>query len=271
MDLISFMLVVWVIKVIAEDGWATAKGQSNPRIERRKARQKSRANNPIWQQFVGYLGDLAEDARQEQDRKRKERRAREERERKNAEAVEAEVVEDDIQDAEVVDPGSTSPESGGYNPDPDDPSVVDVKTTLSQEDYQKEEHAKLSDEECAWPRCPVHNQPKQNTGDAPNQSNEGDDMNETQGLDQAIAYAEAVAKMAEKHGTAGNEGYIGHLTERSVSGEALASAYEMQAAMSAAMAAAEHHKSELEKQKAVQEAYDANPDAGDQEFQTAGR
>ena len=45
----------------------------------------------------------------------------------------------------------------------------------------------------------------------------------------------------------------------------------MQEAFNAAAAAAEHHANELVKQKAVQEQYDANPDAGDKGFQQEGR
>ncbi|WP_433732558.1 hypothetical protein ACQP2Y_46730 (plasmid) [Actinoplanes sp. CA-051413] len=91
------------------------------------------------------------------------------------------------------------------------------------------------------------------------------------GLDQSIAYARSLATFAGEHGQAGNEGYIGHLTTAKVEGAALQTAAEMQEAFANAAAAAEAHAGELEKQKAVQEAFDANPDAGDKEFQTEGR
>jgi hypothetical protein len=94
---------------------------------------------------------------------------------------------------------------------------------------------------------------------------------EVVGLDQSIAYAHSLATFAGEHGQAGNEGYIGHLTGQKVAGDALRTAAEMQEAFTNAQAAAEAHKAELEKQKAVQEQYDANPDAGDKDYQTEGR
>ena len=100
----------------------------------------------------------------------------------------------------------------------------------------------------------------------------GSDLNsEVIGLDQSIAYASSLATLAGEHGMAGNEGYIGHLTGQKVAGDALRTASEMQEAFSNAAAAAEAHAAELTKQKQVQEAYDANPDAGDKQFQTEGR
>ena len=94
---------------------------------------------------------------------------------------------------------------------------------------------------------------------------------EVLGLDQAIAYAANLNQFAGDHGMAGNEGYIGYLTARKVSGEALASARAMQEAFSNAADAAKTHADELAKQKTLQEAYDANPDAGDKDFQQEGR
>jgi hypothetical protein len=91
------------------------------------------------------------------------------------------------------------------------------------------------------------------------------------GLDQSIAYARSLAAFAGEHETAGNEGYIGHLTQRKVVGQALQSAYDMQAAFEGARVAAEAHANELERQRGVQEQYDANPDAGDKSYQTEGR
>jgi hypothetical protein len=253
--ILGVIFVLWCIKVFAEDGWSTVKGQSNPRMDRRKARQKSRAGNPIWTQFVGWLGDIAEDARAEQDRARKEKRERQAEARRKRELEEHETV-----DAEIVDQQDNEPV-------PPDPAP---------------KHEELDVDDCHIPGCPIHHpattpdpqpaEPKTNsTPDPSTTPNEGDDMSEINGLDQSIAYAAAVKSMAAKHGTAGNEGYIGHLTERNVTGEALQSAHDMQAAMSGAMAAAAHHESELLKQKAVQEQYDANADAGDKQFQTEGR
>lgn len=94
---------------------------------------------------------------------------------------------------------------------------------------------------------------------------------EVVGLDQSIAYARQLAAFAGEHGMAGNEGYVGHLTDSQVSGEALASAGEMQEAFANAQAAAERHAELLEAQRAVQEAYDNNADAGDKAFMQDGR
>lgn len=91
------------------------------------------------------------------------------------------------------------------------------------------------------------------------------------GLDQSIGYAESLAKTAAEHGPGGNEGYIGHLISAKVTGEALGTAREMQEAFANAAAAAERHAAALTRQKSIQEQYDAQPDAGDKEFQTAGR
>lgn len=94
---------------------------------------------------------------------------------------------------------------------------------------------------------------------------------EVTGLDPAIGYAKALAHMAGEHGPAGNEGYIGFLTESDVKGASLQSAHDMQEAFANAAAAAERHAAALEAQKSVQEAYDQNPDAGNKQFVTAGR
>jgi hypothetical protein len=89
------------------------------------------------------------------------------------------------------------------------------------------------------------------------------------GLDQSIAYAEQLAQLAAEHAPAGNEGYLAHLAAAHVDGPALASAQRMQAAFAAAQAAAAQHAAELARQKGVQEQYDANPDAGDKDYQQA--
>ncbi|WP_033667050.1 hypothetical protein, partial [Salinispora mooreana] len=91
------------------------------------------------------------------------------------------------------------------------------------------------------------------------------------GLDQSIAYATSLATFAGEHATAGNEGYTAHLSGHKVGGDALRTAAEMQEAFTNAATAAAAHAAELEKQRGVQEAYDAAPDAGDKDYQTQGR
>jgi hypothetical protein len=279
-DLISFMIVVWVIKVLAEDGWAQFKGQNNPRMDRRKARQKSRAGNPIWTQFVGWLGDVAEDAREEQGRRREDKRRRQDRERHEM-----------IEEAEIVDmdpPGSTSPEPGGpgpaessypdgYNPDPADPSVVDMDTPPPRN--QERTHDELTADECTYDICPIHGKgakPKPDTDPTANPyantGSQGAAMAiEIKGLDPAIDYAKDVASSHAEHGTAGNEGYLGALTAANVTGPSYDSAAEAQEASSIAAAKWEKHAELMTEHKRVQEAQDQTPDAGTQEFNQGGR
>jgi hypothetical protein len=90
---------------------------------------------------------------------------------------------------------------------------------------------------------------------------------EVVGLDQSIAYAEGLATEAGEHGTDGGETYLAHLAERRVVGAGITTAADMQQAFTTAAAAAAAHAAELTKQKSVQEAYDAAPDAGDKDFQ----
>jgi hypothetical protein len=93
---------------------------------------------------------------------------------------------------------------------------------------------------------------------------------EVLGLDQSIAYAQHLAAEAGLHGPDGNEGYLTRLTAAHVVGAGLATGHDMQQAFAAAASAATGHAAELGKQKAVQEQYDANPDAGDKAYQTGG-
>jgi hypothetical protein len=87
------------------------------------------------------------------------------------------------------------------------------------------------------------------------------------GLTQSIAYAQHLAGEAGQHGPDGNEGYLARLAAARVTGTGLATGSDMQQAFAHAAAAAAAHAAELTKQLSVQEAYDANPDAGDKDFQ----
>jgi hypothetical protein len=91
---------------------------------------------------------------------------------------------------------------------------------------------------------------------------------EVTGLTQCIAYAENLAAAAGQHGPDGNEGYLAQLAASHVTGEALTSGHDMQAAFAVAAAAATWHSTELGKQTSVQEAYSVNPDAGDKSYLT---
>ena len=89
---------------------------------------------------------------------------------------------------------------------------------------------------------------------------------EVLGLTQSIGYAQHLAEQAGLHGQDGNEGYLGHLACAGVTGPGLASARQMQDAFATAAIAAAVHAVELDKQTAVQEQYDATPDAGDKTY-----
>ena len=91
---------------------------------------------------------------------------------------------------------------------------------------------------------------------------------EVLGLDQSIAYAGYLAGEAGQHGTDDGETYLALLAERRVVGAGITTAADMQQAFTTAAAAAAAHAAELTKQKQVQQAYDACPDAGDKDFQT---
>jgi hypothetical protein len=93
---------------------------------------------------------------------------------------------------------------------------------------------------------------------------------EVSGLDQSIAYAEHLAAEAGLHSPAGNEGYLTRLATARVTGDGLTTGSDMQQAFAGAAAAAGAHAEELAKQKTVQQAYDAAPDAGDKAYQTGG-
>lgn len=261
--ILGVLFVVWVIKVLAEDSYSTVKGKPNPRLDRRRARQKSRAGNPIWSQLVGWAGDVAEDARAERGRARKAKRARQEKARRDAEAIEAEVV-DDIQDAEII----------------DDPAPAE-----KEEPKQRRRHDELTADECEYDFCPYHGKPRakqteQSKPEPGQQDQAGDnpkgtpDMNdEIIGLDGAIATCEALIASMGEHGPAGTSGeqYLNLLEAHNVTGPTLQSAHDMQQSIAVAVGAIEAHKVDLEEQKPLQEAYDMNPDAGDQAFQQAGR
>lgn len=261
---LGVLFVVWVIKVLAEDGYSTVKGKPNPRLDRRRARQRSRAGNPIWSQLVGWAGDVAEDARAERGRARKAKRARQEKARRDAEAIEAEVV-DDIRDAEVI----------------DDPAPGEG------EEPKPRRHEELTDQECRalYDFCPYHGRPRpagteQSKPEPGHQAPAGTNPKgmpvmdtEIIGLDGAIATCDALIASMGEHGPAGTSGeqYINLLEAHKVTGPTLQSAHDMQQSIAVAVGAIEAHKVDLEEQKIVQEAYDTNPDAGDQEFQQAGR
>lgn len=89
---------------------------------------------------------------------------------------------------------------------------------------------------------------------------------EVTGLQTAIAFAEAAASAHQSFATAGSEGYTGALESFDVSGATVDLAREAQEASTTAAAKWTALDGALKQQLTVKEAYDANPDAGNQRF-----
>lgn len=268
MEIFSVLFVMYLVKIWAEDTYHGVKGTPNPRAVARARRQRSRSKSRTWGALATYWGDLVEDASQAatDNRRRKAEKKRKERERQEHPTQDAEwyetpgepeatsPVSDPIEDDTDVDVPLDDPQ-----PPPDPKPEADPKSEADEEPQQEG----TSEPAAAPTKSNVYPFPNRTT----NNSEEKSDMStEVLGLDQSIEYARKMAGWANGHGSAGNEGYIAHLESSNVSGEALASAHEMQQAFAAAAAAAEHHAEQLEGQKVVQEAYSSNPDAGSQEY-----
>jgi hypothetical protein len=266
-DLAALWLIVWLFKNAAMDVMYASSGKPNPRYEAKKAKARAAGLADPAQHRYGtrdWFDDLLADGLQAQTEWRRQRADAKRRAREEAELEQADAGQSD-------EPGQGD-ESGRPQPDP-----------AAQPDSQTSGPGAGGAPDPEQPQPPRPTPPLIPHGpDAqvipfrkPNQQEEppvSTDINtEIQGLDQSIAYARSLATFASEHGQAGNEGYIAHLSGQKVAGDALSTAAEMQEAFSNAQTAAEAHADELEKQKQVQEAYDANPDAGDKDFQTEGR
>jgi len=259
MDVFSFLLVVYMLKVLAEDTWHGVKGTPNPRHAARERRRKTRARSRTWGALTTYWGDLVEDAAAEATEHRRRKAERKRRERAEREA--AELADPAAAPAEPETPGPAEGE------EPVDLDLDDPKEETPTEPIPTEPPGSTSPEPGPTPDNVIPFPAPRAT--APKEQDMA--TTEVTGLDPAIEYAKALASYAAEHAQAGNEGYIGFLTQSKVQGSALSSAHEMQEAFAAAAAAAERHKGELEKQKTVQEAYNTNPDAGDKAFQQNGQ
>lgn len=259
MELFAVLLVAYMVKIAAEDTLHSVKGTPNPRHAARTRRQKTRSRSRTWNAVANYWGDLVEDASQAATERR--RRKAEERRTKREEEPQGSDEEDrntDVQDAEWWDAGT------GDWPDP-----WKTATPVNEPDDEKAENPGPE----ATPPAAEPNDG--NVHHFPNRSNEENEMPasavDIHGLDQAINYAQSLAKEAEQHATAGNEGYTALLQHHNVSGETLESAHRMQEAFAAAAEAAGQHADYLSRSRVVQLAYDDVPDAGDKEFVTGGR
>lgn len=289
MEMFTVLLIAYMVKIAAEDTWHGVRGTPNPRNAARARRQRARAKSRTWNALTNYWADLVEDATQaatERRRRKAAERRQQGEEKPDEEIQEAEWWEEDEphqdpweRSVPVTDPPSTPREqrsdatSPAAEPDRGMPLANQCPGCIGRG----------MGTGCCMCGLPIPESLRRKPGD-PSEFKPGDsnvypfpnrikesNVSEIQGLDQAIEYARSLADKAAEHGAAGNEGYIGVLTERNVSGATLASAHAMQEAFANAAAAAEAHAQDLEEGKVVQEAYDQAPDSGDQEFAQAGR
>ena len=276
MELFAVLLVMYVVKIAAEDTYHGIKGTPNPRHAARARRQRTRSKSRTWGALSNYWGDLVEDATEAatEHRRRKAAERRQKREEK---------PDEEVLDAEYWEDGDREPHQDPWEKarpvyDPNDTLncrlcngsvVVDGEICPRCRARQEERNAEWDNPAATSPAADPSN-----VFQFPNRLKENDmasTATEIQGLDQAIEYARHLSDEAAQHGSAGNEGYIARLAERNVSGITLQSAAAMQEAFANAAAAAEAHAVDLEEGKVVQEAYDQAPDSGDQEFAQGGR
>lgn len=261
-DLAALWLIMWLLKNAAMDVSYAVKGGTNPRYELKKAKARAAGQNPPSQPRYGtrdWFNDLLADGLEAQTEHRRRKADAKRKAREQAE-LEAEEAEQD----QAGEPGQQQPDPAAQ-PDPQ----TSEPGAGGAPDPEQQQPPRPTPPPAEGPDAQVIPFRKPNQQEEPPVST--DINSEVQGLDQSIAYAHSLATFAGEHGPAGNEGYISHLTGQKVEGDALSTAAEMQEAFANAQTAAEAHATELEKQKAVQEAYDANPDAGDKDFQQEGR
>lgn len=307
--LVLFLAVVWLLKNAAMDVTYAVNGKPNPRYQLKSERARTAGRRPADPPRYGgrrYWADLWADTLEERTRLRRERVARRRAAREEADRVEAARPRLDPWEAEEFAPRPAGRRPPAAPPAPDVPPAPDrapwaCTATMFAAPHPYEFDLSATDparqrewEMCDRPRTdPIH-EVEDEDDDAPRPvlrvvrdvkdpapaatvradhptKGTATMASEVIGLTQSIAYAGALAATAGEHSSAGNEGYIGHLTAAKVGGAAISTAHDMQEAFSTAQAAAERHKAELERQLAVQEQYDANPDAGDKAYQLDGR
>ncbi|MGC9670968.1 hypothetical protein ACNTMW_31025 [Planosporangium sp. 12N6] len=271
-DLGVLWLLIWLIKNAAMDISYAVKGTPNPRYELKKTRARAAGQAAPAQPRYGtrdWFADLLSDGLQAQTEWRRRRAAARATDR--AELVETADAEP-AKPTEPAVPGGQKPAGRPAERPEQVPASGPAAAAPAVQTSEPTAGGAAGAEQTPQPRQeqPAAVEPTAKVIPFPT-SKENDVTTEVIGLDQSIAYAKSLAQFAGEHGAAGNEGYIGHLTSSKVSGAALASAHEMQEAFANAQAAAERHAGELEKQKSVQEQYDANPDAGDKDYQQQGR
>jgi len=256
-DVAVLWLVVWLFKNAVMDVAHAVKGTPNPRWEAKKAKALAAGRQAPARPRYGtreWAADLLSDGLAAQTERRRRKAAERAAER-----------------GKPSDPPATAPPEhpAGWTPPGTEPPAAPATPPDAAPQVDPPNHANPKPE-------PVDNRPTAPViplfRDIPKPKENSMTVNgEVTGLDPAISYSRALARFAGEHGSSGNEGYVGFLADSKVSGVGLQSAHDMQAAFTAAMAAAERHASELEKQKSVQEAYTNVPDAGDKQFQTNGQ
>lgn len=270
-DLGALWLIVWLIKNTVMDVSYAISGKPNPRYELKKARARAAGQPLPTQARYGtrdWFADLFSDGLRAQTewrrRKAAEQAARREPDQVPDQAPDAaltgELAETDPAPAVVTRPEHVPTPTQPPEPDPTQEPAPDQEPPPAFEPPRlivlkggaaKPHQPTTTVEEKGEPMATVEQV--------------------VNGLDQSINYANQLAAVATEHGPAGNEGYINHLVSSQVGGAAVQTAHDMQEAFANAAAAAEAHANELAKQKAIQEGYDANPDAGDKQFMTQGR
>lgn len=281
LDVLFWILVLtWLVKTAAADVLYAVSGKPNPRYELKKQKARAAGQPVKGQPRYGtrdWAADLWSDALAAHTHRRR------------TKAVKAKPV-DDMLDVAKVRPGPKKGEPEWLTPDPGEGDLLAKGLPLCPR-CNLGLLAPLSNGESRCPVCEPEHMPASTepaattpTGEQPTLATvinlfrtekeitmPNVNATEVTGLDPAINYARALIIFAGEHGAAGNEGYIGFLAQSKVTGDGLRTAHEMQEAFSLAQSAADRHARELAKQKAVQEAYDLVPDAGDKAFQQGGR
>lgn len=259
-DILAILIIIEFVKILAEDGYSMVTGKPNPRLDRRRARQRSRANNRLWGTFLDYLGDVAEDARQQAAENREVQRERRRQERELAAEPEPRVIEPEPEphqsrpstepvDIDLDDPQTPEPNAGDNDGAAPEQDPAPEPTPEQEHDTTEGPDAQII------PLFPTQEDPMTVTGEAT-------------GLVSAMNHAEALRKTYENYAAMGDT-FVASLANGEVSGEAVNAAQRAREAeqLAAAEWAACHHA--LAEQLAVKEAYNATPDAGSKQFVTS--
>ncbi|MFE9955819.1 hypothetical protein [Micromonospora sp. NPDC005299] len=231
-------VLTWMAKTAATDVLHAVKGTPNPRYELKKQRAATAGQTVAGQPRYGtreWLGDLYSDALAAQTEKR----------RAAVKAKSAPV--DDMVDVVREPPAARKPPEPTAPPARPEPPAPPQPPTIP-------------DNRPLAPVIPMFPNPKQIEKEITMASSE------VTGLSTAMAFADAAASAHNSFATAGAEGYVGALESGGMGGAAVGSAREAMEASGVAAAKWSAHKSELERQMNVKEAYQGQQDAADKDF-----